>query len=212
MHASPIPSLDQCLVLMHDWKMPQNIQRHSILVARVSTLLGELLLQSHPQLDLRLVLAASLLHDIGKAPSLSTGEDHGRLGAGILEKRGYRTVALIVGEHATMDLKRSQGPITESLLVNYADKRVRHDEIVTLEERFEDLAARYGKSRQHRLTIWDKLSLYQGIEANIFRNLPLSPESLEAVTLEAGSAWPSAERSPEAAAGEKGSASRVPGC
>ena len=32
----------------------------------------------------------------------------------------------------------------------YADKRARHDQFVTLEERFEDLLVRYGDTEEHR--------------------------------------------------------------
>ena len=36
------------------------------------------------------------------------------------------------------------------LAVIYADKRVRHDDLVSLEERFDDLMDRYGKNERSR--------------------------------------------------------------
>ena len=42
----------------------------------------------------------------------------------------------------------------------YADKRVRHDAIVNLDERFSDLLTRYGKNEMSRQSI--KASLEQG--------------------------------------------------
>ena len=37
--------------------------------------------------------------------------------------------------------------------VIYADKRARHDEMVSLDERYEDLLVRYGKSEHSRAAI-----------------------------------------------------------
>jgi hypothetical protein len=45
------------------------------------------------------------------------------------------------------------GGLEEREIVCYADKRVRHDTIVTLEERIQDLIARYGDSEEIRRLI-----------------------------------------------------------
>ncbi len=168
MSVSPIPSHGQCLALMRRYRMPEHIQRHSFMVAEFVRHLVERLQHKNHPLNVGLLHSASLLHDIGKARSLQTGENHGELGAQILEEWGYLPVAPIVREHTTMDSQRVRGPLNESILVNYADKRVRHDKVVTLEERFLDLARRYGKSARQQAAILSKLSLYEEIERRIF--------------------------------------------
>ncbi len=184
MYLSAIPSPEKCLELMDYHQMPRHIQRHSFKVANLAGFLGRLLVQEGLSLDLRLVFAASLLHDLGKARGIQSGEDHGKLGAELLENDGFFVVASIVREHATMDLQRAQGTISESLLVNYADKRVRHDEVVTLQERFQDLVCRYAGTSRYRTGIWSKLTLYRQIEERIFQHLPVKPESREVMAME----------------------------
>lgn len=44
-------------------------------------------------------------------------------------------------------------PITLPLIISYADKRVTHSQIVTLDERFENLYERYGKNEKSRSRI-----------------------------------------------------------
>lgn len=184
MFLAAIPSPEKCLELMEHHQMPRHIQRHSFKVAGLASFLGRLLVQEGRELDLKLIYAGSLLHDLGKARSIQSGEDHGQLGAAFLEEDGFFVVADIVREHATMDSQRALGTISESLLVNYADKRVRHDKVVTLDDRFLDLVNRYARAPHHRISIWSKLSLYRQIEERIFQNLTIGPESREIMTVE----------------------------
>ena len=85
-----------------------------------------------------------------------------------------------------MDAIRLYGPITESLIVNYADKRVKHDQIVTIQERFEDLIDRYAKTEQHRVRLREKLGEYLVLERRIFEHLAISPIEAELMNLSLG--------------------------
>jgi uncharacterized protein len=62
---------------------------------------------------------------------------------------GYPDVAVIVGEHVVLqdhDPDRYQrGQFTATEIIYYADKRVRHEEIVSLEDRLEYILEHYGK-------------------------------------------------------------------
>jgi hypothetical protein len=44
----------------------------------------------------------------------------------------------------------AEGPLEEREIVHYADKRVMHDRIVSLEERMEDLVVRYGFTEEKK--------------------------------------------------------------
>lgn len=177
MFVESIPSYEECMAVMNRFEMPIHIQHHSIMVAEIATLLGRLLVQEDHDLNVPLIRAGALLHDIGKARSIETGEPHAELGAMMLENEGYELLATIVCEHATMDLVRAHGPITESIVVNYADKRVKHDQVVTLGERFRDLSIRYGKTPGRRAWILERLDLYQHLEERVFEHLPILPDS-----------------------------------
>jgi hypothetical protein len=66
-------------------------------------------------------------------------------------------------------------------VVNYADKRVRHDRIVSLSERFVDLKERYGKSQRsfERLNDLEKGTFE--LEEKIFSILEINPADLQSL-------------------------------
>ncbi len=174
-----IPTHSQCLELMERMQMPPHIQKHSLLVAQVALCLGRFLNQNSLCLDLQLIEAGALLHDIAKARSLRTGEEHHLAGAGMVRQWGYAAVAPIVEEHVQIKAEWLQQPITESLVVNYADKRVQHDQVVPLKNRFEDLMDRYGGKFAPRSYFREKLALFLQVEQKIFQHLPLTPDELD---------------------------------
>lgn len=179
-----VPSRSECFSLMEEVEMPCHIRIHSAMVAEFALYLGRHLDNDHIRLDLDLLEAGALLHDIGKPRSLETGERHHELGAEMLDARGYSILSPIVREHIAMDFDRATGPITESLLVNYADKRVKHDEIVTLEDRFEDLIVRYTQTAEQATFLRERFTLYQTLEDRIFDHLSIGPTASEVMRLE----------------------------
>lgn len=182
-----IPSRMDCLALMDRVQMPRHIRFHSILVADVAVLLSTLLNNGSPFLNIDLVEAGGLLHDIAKPRSIATGERHEELGAVMVETWGYPHIAPIVKEHVTMDEVRVNGPITESTLVNYADKRVRHAEVVSIEDRFIDLIERYARSREQAAYLEKRMELYFALEERIFEGLPISPTGDELMGIQIAS-------------------------
>jgi putative nucleotidyltransferase with HDIG domain len=178
-----IPTPPQCLTIMKEAGMPLHIQLHSRMVAALSVTITVLLNKTGMDLNTEMVHAGALLHDIAKARSIDTGENHSECGAHMLEELGFPQLALIVREHVTMDLQRVNGPLTESLIVNYADKRVKHDEIVTIENRFHDLIDRYAMTEEQRARMIKRLKLYQRLERKIFDRLSIKPTGPEIMGL-----------------------------
>lgn len=178
-----IPSRSTCFALMRQVQMPPHIRMHSLVVAEIAAFLTRSLSGNGVRLDLRLVEAAALLHDIAKDRSLRTGEQHNQLGARILNGLGYPAVARIVEDHLVLDSVCLAEPVTESIIVNYADKRVKHDLIVTLHERFKDLVDRYARTPEHGLLLLEKRDLYLALEQKIFEKLPIGPSSDEIMCL-----------------------------
>ena len=68
----------------------KNIVAHSLEVTRVALFLSAELNKRGQRIDLRLVEAASLLHDIAKTECLRTKEDHTQAGYHLLEEIGIR--------------------------------------------------------------------------------------------------------------------------
>lgn len=182
------PSTAECHQLMQAYQMLPNIREHSCRVRDVALQVGQHLLTAGVELNLPLLEAGALLHDIAKTASLANGGEHARLGARWLTDLGYPAVAEIVREHVWLSRDPAEPwPLREVELVNYADKRVRHDLVVTLGQRFADLRQRYGRTPDiiQRLTTNERRSLI--LEKKIFANINLTPDDLLAINQSGGS-------------------------
>jgi len=177
-----IPTRAECLEMMDRAGVPEHIRRHCEAVATVAIRLAQALSAQGIVLDLALVESAALLHDIGKARALETrAADHGKIGADMLVELGCAEVeklAPAVREHTMLAFFEEGDALTESLVVNYADKRVMHDAVVSLDERFADLAARYANSDMARAFLATLLERYRRLEAEIFEKLPFGPDGV----------------------------------
>ncbi|NWG04809.1 MAG: HDIG domain-containing protein [Syntrophaceae bacterium] len=173
-----IPTREECLKLMGDFGMLDNIVAHSLEVARVALFLSKELNKRGQRISLELVEAASLLHDLTKTACLKTKEDHARTGSQLLKQLGYERVGEVVAQHIWLGKKEDPLTLSEEEIVNYADKRVMHDRIVTLDERFHDLKDRYGRD-QKAIDYLDRMEkeIY-GIEQKIFFILQTDPDEL----------------------------------
>jgi uncharacterized protein len=182
-----LPSHHQCLELMNIHGMLPNIREHSFRVMEVARFLGEALTEAGFDLHLPLVTTGALLHDLGKTQCLGTCNNHAELGAGILDSLGYSHVAQVVREHVYIDVSiMDPRPLREAEVVNYADKRVLHEEVVTLAARFADLKVRYGCTPGARARIQATEVKARALEDKLFAPLQLSPLDLLRVNEERG--------------------------
>jgi len=174
-----IPTKPACFKMMNEMGMMDHIVAHSLMVCRVSILLADTLAGQGISIDRRLVSSSSLLHDITKTRSFSTGENHALTGDTFLREKNYPELASIVGAHVRLSAYSSSTNPSETEIVNYADKRVLHDQVVTLKERMTYILERYGKSREmdRKLQLlWDKTV---ELETKLFEFMPFSPDELE---------------------------------
>lgn len=166
--------------LIQRYEMLPHIFRHSQLVTDVALLIARELNSVGEQLDLALVEAGALLHDITKTMSIQTTENHAKTGSEVLASLGYVAVANIVRQHICLDSASSDlDAVTEAELVNYSDKRVKHEEVVDIEDRFQDVLERYVtkfpdlqdrfKQVQHETQL---------LEQKIFSKINISPEQI----------------------------------
>ncbi len=174
-----IPSREICLSLMEQHGMLPNIKDHSLLVARIALCLGKNLMAQFPELNLDLIEAGALLHDIAKTETIKTRGNHAQIGEEMVRAMGFDPVARIVAQHVRLeDAYFQNGGVDEVVLVHYADKRVRHDEVVDLEDRFEYLVETYGRSPE---AVGRIEALYQDtlkVEKMIFLHLSFPPQAL----------------------------------
>jgi putative nucleotidyltransferase with HDIG domain len=165
--------------------MLPHIVRHSELVTKVALLIARKLNDAGLKLDLSLVEAGALLHDITKTTCIQTKENHAETGGELLVSLGYPAVASIIRQHICLDSGLSDsGFVTEAEVVNYSDKRVKHEEVVAIEERFQDVMERYVKhmpgieARFHEVQQETKR-----VEEKIFAIIDISPDEVESMVM-----------------------------
>ncbi len=174
-----IPTSKQAIELLNVHCVWPHVIAHCKKVADIAVFLARNLNKNGYKLNISLVEAGGLLHDIAKPYSIEKHVDHSIEGAKWLEKLGYHEVAEIVKYHVF--LPETTIKIGEKEIVNYADKRVKDEEIVTLEKRFEYIFKRYGHDKiwkDHLNRLYDQSKI---LEETIFRNLPFSPLSLSRI-------------------------------
>jgi putative nucleotidyltransferase with HDIG domain len=159
-------------------QMMDHIVVHSLQVCRVATFLTEHLNKRHNRLNSDLIQSAALLHDITKTRSFKTREDHALTGGEHLSDSGYPEIGDLVRQHVKLDEYSVDGTISEAEVLNYADKRVLHDEIVGLDRRMDYIVERYGETPEHRERIYLLWQKTKDLEDRIFGVLSFAPGDL----------------------------------
>jgi uncharacterized protein len=161
-----IPSRAKCDELMVQYSMLPKIVAHSLQVMNVSLAIIDNL-KSGVHVNRDLVIAAALLHDITKTKSLETKERHDASGGALLRELGFPSTAEIVEQHVIIRNLNLDGRLEEWEIVYYADKRVLHDTIVTIDERVHDLVQRYGTVEEIRNLILQNKRQVLAVERKI---------------------------------------------
>ena len=174
-----MPTVRECFRLMDDYAMLENIRAHSVLVGRVAERLACDLADRGAPVRVEVALAGALLHDIAKTPCLESGNDHAAEGAAICRRHGFDELAEIVGEHVVLADGVAEGCCSEKEIVYYADKRVKHDLIVTLDERLQYILEHYGKNDPGLCAaIKDNFAHCRQVEEKFFDLLDYNPADL----------------------------------
>ncbi|MEK6192952.1 MAG: NTP transferase domain-containing protein [Deltaproteobacteria bacterium] len=125
-----IPSKQEALALLkiHQQDNPKGME-HATTVASLAVAVGIALKRAGNNVNVQLIDAAGILHDIAKGRP-----GHAQRGADLVTAKGFPAVADVVGKH--MDLAVDpEGRISEQEVVFLADKMVRGASTVSLEKR-----------------------------------------------------------------------------
>jgi len=165
-----IPNAAECRGMLASlFAVSADIRAHSHRVAEVALALGGALLLVGEDLDLELLHAGAMLHDIAKGHP-----DHAGLGGQWLAAMGFKRVAAVVAAHTDMEFT-DLSCIGEKEIVYLADKLVDGDALVTLHQRFESALQRHGHRPQARSRIIRRRaaaqSIVRAIEERIGRKL-----------------------------------------
>lgn len=172
-----LPDEQECIWLLEKHNTPNHIILHSKKVWEVGRLIGEKV-RNHLEIDMDLLRASCLLHDIGKYPSIVGGKRyHDIVGEEILIEEGLATVGNVIVQHVIL---RSDVAIRvcEEHLLFYADKRVVHDNVVSLDDRFLYLIDTYGKTSEAVKRLMEMKDETKRVEDAIFAFVDFSPEDI----------------------------------
>jgi molybdenum cofactor cytidylyltransferase len=134
-----IPEKEEIEVILSDIRsMPPDRVRHCYKVAEVADNLGKALTMAGEKADLDLVRAASILHDIAKGQ-----KDHARAGGNLLVEMGFNKVGNIVSAHSDLP-DGLKGSSLETKIVYLADKFVSGENLVTIEQRYDQALERFS--------------------------------------------------------------------
>jgi len=159
-------------------KMMDHIIDHSVMVSNVAQCLCSKLMPYSPNLNLKLTTTAALLHDITKTRSFETNEVHSETGGNLLTQLGYPEMGDIVRQHVVLDNYENKLQVSEQEIVNYSDKRVLHDTVVSLEKRLEYIKIKYGENKEFKERIQSMWKNSLCLEKKIFTILKVEPDQL----------------------------------
>jgi putative nucleotidyltransferase with HDIG domain len=135
-----IPNEKQCYDLWDKYKLPPEKRIHCRLVAKVALKIADKCKMYNVQctMNVELLQAAALLHDIDKKIEKIPGEQHPDAGVRILIQEGMGEVAALVKNHplhCILDPKTVPQMLEEKILF-LADKMVKY-EIIGVDKRFQ---------------------------------------------------------------------------
>ena len=138
-----IPTKEECLKILRDSNVPDNIIAHTSAVCDFSMKIVDFLESKGINVNRELVCAAALLHDVKKLSK----NDHVIEGYEFVKSLGYPEVATVIKKHGLAHIENDEffPKTVEEKIVFYADKRVQNDKIVSMEERFTYIKKRYNR-------------------------------------------------------------------
>lgn len=184
-------------LLLKEFRVPGNIVDHSEKVMEFALEIAEKHVEKGVKIDIKSLKIACLLHDMFKVVDLSeanykklcegaddcdikkwgelrkkyAGISHPEAVAEFLKNMGEVKLARLISVHrfdSVVDLNVLPLTIEEKILT-YADKRILHDKVVSLKERFSDGAKRYNISPEDfDATVYKK---YFDIEKELLNEL-----------------------------------------
>ena len=168
--------------LIKYYKIPKHVQDHTNAVTHAASKICEHLSSQGYILNCELIRQSALLHDLVRYVDFKGGLDrskfdyevdnktwefwevmrekynnrhHADVANIILEKKGYHWLGKLIVAHKSSAIFNGLQNTSEKI-VHYADKRAKHEILVPLDERLEDLRIRYGEKDPEN-NYWEKL-------------------------------------------------------
>lgn len=132
-----IPTEQQCFEILKEYGTPDHVIAHCKGVCSVAVALGENLNRVGYHIDIPLLRASALLHDIARVHP-----EHEKVGAEYLESIGYGQVGAVTKLHTKYRKYNPLAEIAEIDLLCIGDRTVLEDKYVGVEPRMEYIKAK----------------------------------------------------------------------
>lgn len=147
-HNAKAPDLAACKKILADYGTPARVVGHCKAVAHCALTVARALVEKGYELNLPLIQAAGLLHDVARVE-----QDHQKAGAALLYRLGYPEVADIIAIHMTYPAFNPAERFNEKDLVCLGDRLCKEDEYVGLEERMAYIMGKFKNNEEAIRTI-----------------------------------------------------------
>ena len=193
-----LPTEPQCLDLFEQYKVPKHILKHCQKVHQASMFLAQRIKEIGAPINLPLVSALALCHDLFKAatftelkPNKYHEEPYTSEEIAMWKKLREKYAGKYEGEIASEILKdqypelayslmrvsdwKTENPSIEEMIVHYTDMRIMQEKVVSLLQRLEYLMERYPRPEE----IWEQfLAHLRKVERELFVYLDFEPQEL----------------------------------
>lgn len=156
-----LPDAVECARLQARFAVSPPVREHCAAVAGVAERLGQALQSTGLCLNLRLLRAAALLHDIARGEA-----DHAAAGAALLVQAGYPRVAAVTARHMELEEPPESLP-GEAEVLYLSDKLVEGTRVVSLELRLAHTLERLGGDERARDAAHRRLAAARRVSASI---------------------------------------------
>lgn len=167
-----IPDIDECNVILDDiCKVTDKVKRHCYKVAEIAVIIGQALALKGQAVNIALVKGAALLHDVARGQP-----EHARMGCSIVAEMGFLPAAKIISSH--MELPAKSALSLEAKIVYLADKYIQEDQVVRLEQRFQNTRKRLEATPEIEAIIQNRRLQALRVKTDIEKLLDVSVESI----------------------------------
>jgi putative nucleotidyltransferase with HDIG domain len=201
-------SESEILKYYEEWATPMHVREHSKMVTKVAMQIAKAYVDKGEIINLNLLYPACMLHDMNRVCDFRTlnrdrfeeevtdakwnkweslrnefkGQHHAEIAAKILSERGFTDTAELIRLHRSDYIVKQPDAFDsiEKKIIYYADKRVKHKEVVSLAERFRDGRERYGKfDTSEEKKLFEEVELRtKKLEKELFKSLGIKPDEI----------------------------------
>ena len=135
--------------LYTEFKTPEHVKRHCMGVSNTAARIAEALVAYGVDLDVELIKSTSIIHDAARIY-----DDHDLVISDKLDEMGHHIAADITRVHMHYKGLERKPDITETDIVCLADRLVKEDEYVGLDERMEYIINKFGRTPEREQRIY----------------------------------------------------------